>query len=161
MNGLGALHGTILAELSFDGDRIAVNEADLVVSGSFEVGHHIIAAAVEASLTRCELAGAREVTIKFIGIPAEESGGGKALLLQRGVFDDVTMSMKVPPARSDACVRWSQLTTACATTSTRQAVCQVGSAPTRTRGAAVTDDTPRERLIGTQPRRAVAAGGDS
>lgn len=38
-----------------------------------------------------------------MGTPAEESGGGKVLLLERGVFDDVAMAMMVHPALEESC----------------------------------------------------------
>lgn len=38
------------------------------------------------------------MTIKLVGTPAEESGGGTVLLLQRGVFNVVAMAMMVHPA---------------------------------------------------------------
>lgn len=43
------------------------------------------------------------MTIKLIGTPAEESGGGAVLLLQRGVFDDVAMAMAMHPTLEDTC----------------------------------------------------------
>ncbi|HWR47563.1 MAG TPA: M20 family metallopeptidase [Pseudonocardiaceae bacterium] len=67
-------------------------------------GHNIIAAAsAGAALALREVAEALDVTIKLIGTPAEESGGGKVLLLQGGVFDDVAMAMMVHPAPEETC----------------------------------------------------------
>ncbi len=67
-------------------------------------GHNIIAASsAGAALALREIAEALDLTIKLIGTPAEESGGGKVLLLQRGVFDDVAMSMMVHPAPEETC----------------------------------------------------------
>ncbi len=37
-------------------------------------------------------------TIRVIGCPAEESGGGKVIMVDKGVFDDVDVAMIVHPA---------------------------------------------------------------
>ncbi|MGH4016328.1 MAG: M20 family metallopeptidase [Pseudonocardiaceae bacterium] len=67
-------------------------------------GHNIIAAAsTGAALALREIADRLDLTIKLLGTPAEESGGGKVLLLQRGVFDDVAMAMMVHPAPDETC----------------------------------------------------------
>lgn len=67
-------------------------------------GHNIIAAAsTGAALALREVADRLDLTIKLLGTPAEESGGGKVLLLERGVFDDVAMAMMVHPAPDETC----------------------------------------------------------
>lgn len=67
-------------------------------------GHNIIAAAsTGAALALREVADRLDLTIKLVGTPAEESGGGKVLLLERGVFDDVAMAMMVHPAPDETC----------------------------------------------------------
>ncbi|HEY2725285.1 MAG TPA: M20 family metallopeptidase [Pseudonocardiaceae bacterium] len=67
-------------------------------------GHNIIAASsTGAALALREVADRLDVTIKLIGTPAEEAGGGKVLLLERGVFDDVAMAMMVHPAPEETC----------------------------------------------------------
>jgi amidohydrolase len=67
-------------------------------------GHNIIAAAsTGAALALREVAERLDLTIKLFGTPAEESGGGKVLLLQRGVFEDVAMAMMVHPAPDETC----------------------------------------------------------
>ena len=74
-------------------------EYDALPEVGHACGHNIIAAAsAGAALALREVADALDVTIKLIGTPAEESGGGKVLLLQTGVFDDVAMAMMVYPA---------------------------------------------------------------
>ncbi len=53
-------------------------------------GHNIIAAAaVGAGIGLAALADELGVTVRVIGTPAEETGGGKVLMLERGEFDDV------------------------------------------------------------------------
>ncbi|TQM28584.1 M20 family metallopeptidase [Nocardia bhagyanarayanae] len=65
-------------------------------------GHNIIAAsAVGAALGLAEVADELGITVVVLGTPAEESGGGKVLMLERGVFDDVAMAMMVHPGPYD------------------------------------------------------------
>jgi amidohydrolase len=67
-------------------------------------GHNVIAAAsAGAALALRDLADRLGITVKVIGTPAEEVGGGKVLMLERGVFDDVALSMMVHPAPYEAC----------------------------------------------------------
>jgi metal-dependent amidase/aminoacylase/carboxypeptidase family protein len=57
-------------------------------------GHNIIAAsAVGAVLALAEVADELGLTVALVGTPAEESGGGKVLLLNAGVFDDLTLAV--------------------------------------------------------------------
>ena len=50
-------------------------------------GHNIIASAsVGAALALAEVAGELDATITVFGTPAEEGGGGKITMLERGVF---------------------------------------------------------------------------
>ncbi|GAB3865308.1 M20 family metallopeptidase [Nocardioides maradonensis] len=65
-------------------------------------GHNIIAAsAVGAGLALAEVADELGLTVVVIGTPAEEHGGGKVLLLEAGVFDDLTVSLMVHPSPVD------------------------------------------------------------
>ncbi|WP_067698492.1 M20 family metallopeptidase [Nocardia jejuensis] len=65
-------------------------------------GHNIIAAsAVGAALGLAAVADACGITVKVFGTPAEESGGGKVLMLERGVFDDLAMALMVHPGPVD------------------------------------------------------------
>lgn len=65
-------------------------------------GHNIIAASsVGAALGLAEVADELGITVLVFGTPAEESGGGKVLMLERGVFDDVAMAMMVHPGPLD------------------------------------------------------------
>ncbi|WP_198036911.1 M20 family metallopeptidase [Nocardia sp. BMG51109] len=65
-------------------------------------GHNIIAAAaVGAGLGLAEVADACGITVRVFGTPAEESGGGKVLMLERGVFDGAAMAMMVHPGPYD------------------------------------------------------------
>ena len=65
-------------------------------------GHNIIAAAaVGTALALAEVADDLGLTVALLGTPAEEAGGGKALLLQAGAFDDVTVAVMVHPGPTD------------------------------------------------------------
>jgi amidohydrolase len=65
-------------------------------------GHNVIAASsVGAGLALAEVAEAYGITVKVLGTPAEETGGGKVLMLRRGVFDDVALAMMVHPGPCD------------------------------------------------------------
>jgi amidohydrolase len=65
-------------------------------------GHNIIAAmAVGAGLAAARVADDVGLTVSVIGTPAEEGGGGKVLLLERGAFAGVHAAMMVHPAPVD------------------------------------------------------------
>lgn len=65
-------------------------------------GHNIIAAAgVGAALALADVADELGLTVALLGTPAEESGGGKALMLQAGAFDDVAVAVMVHPGPTD------------------------------------------------------------
>ncbi|HMJ75569.1 MAG TPA: M20 family metallopeptidase [Iamia sp.] len=68
-------------------------------------GHNIIcAAAVGAGLSLVDLVDDLGITLKVIGTPAEEGGGGKVLMLERGGFAGVHGAMMVHPAPFD--IEW-------------------------------------------------------
>ncbi len=65
-------------------------------------GHNIIAAsAVGAGLGLAPLADALDLTVRVLGTPAEEGGGGKVVMLDAGVFEDVHAAMMVHPWPED------------------------------------------------------------
>jgi amidohydrolase len=65
-------------------------------------GHNVIAAmAVGAGLALARVADDAGLSIRIVGTPAEEGGGGKVLLLERGAFDGVHAAMMVHPAPMD------------------------------------------------------------
>jgi amidohydrolase len=65
-------------------------------------GHNVIAAAAAgAGLALAPLADDLGATIKVMGTPAEEGGGGKILMLERGAFDGVDAAMMVHPAPTE------------------------------------------------------------
>ncbi|WP_285565415.1 amidohydrolase [Streptomyces sp. RTGN2] len=65
-------------------------------------GHNVNgAAAVTAALALAPLADELGLTVKLLGTPAEEYGGGKVDLLNAGAFDDVAAAMMVHAAPVD------------------------------------------------------------
>ncbi len=65
-------------------------------------GHNIIAAsAVGTALALAEVADELDLTVVLLGTPAEEAGGGKVLLLNAGVFDDIAASVMLHPGPAD------------------------------------------------------------
>lgn len=57
-------------------------------------GHNVIAAAgLGAALALAEVADTYGLTVVLLGTPAEEHGGGKVLLLERGAWDGATVSI--------------------------------------------------------------------
>jgi amidohydrolase len=65
-------------------------------------GHNIIAAmSVGAGLALAPLADDLGITVSVIGTPAEEGGGGKIVMLERGAFDGVHAAMMVHPTAKE------------------------------------------------------------
>lgn len=62
-------------------------------------GHNVIAAAaVGATHALAKVADELGITVKLMGTPAEEGGGGKIYMLERGAFEGVHAAMMVHPA---------------------------------------------------------------
>jgi len=88
--GSGPLHVAICAEY------------DALPDIGHACGHNLIAAlAVGAGLAAAHVADDAGLTVSVVGTPAEESGGGKILLLERGAFAGVHTAMMVHPAPFD------------------------------------------------------------
>ncbi|MGE0781969.1 amidohydrolase, partial [Mycolicibacterium sp.] len=65
-------------------------------------GHNIIAAAaVGTALALAEVADDLDLTVVLLGTPAEEAGGGKVLMLDAGVFDDIAATVMLHPGPID------------------------------------------------------------
>jgi amidohydrolase len=77
-------------------------EYDALPGVGHACGHNVIAAsAVGAGLALAPIADDLGITVKVMGTPAEEGGGGKILMLERGVFDGVHAAMMVHPAPNE------------------------------------------------------------
>src|SRR5438876_8450888 len=62
-------------------------------------GHNIIATtAIGAGLALAPLVDDLDLRVTILGTPAEEGGGGKVFLLERGAFEGVDAAMMVHPA---------------------------------------------------------------
>lgn len=74
-------------------------EYDALPTVGHACGHNVIAtASVGAALGLAEVADELGLRVVLLGTPAEEDGGGKILLLQRGAWDDAALSLMVHPA---------------------------------------------------------------
>ena len=124
---------TALAATSGSGE-LAVGlfaEYDALPQVGHACGHNIIAAAaVTAARLLAPLAGDLGLTVKVFGTPAEEGGGGKILMLDRGVFDGVHAAMMVHPSPEDQ-VRASTLAVAHLGISYTGQTAHAGAAPER------------------------------
>ena len=88
--GSGPLHVGICAEY------------DALPAIGHACGHNVIAAAgVGAAMALAEVADDVGVTVRLLGTPAEEGGGGKVLMLDAGSFDGLHAAMMVHPAPFD------------------------------------------------------------
>ncbi|WP_399890316.1 M20 family metallopeptidase [Streptomyces sp. BBFR51] len=88
--GSGPLHVAVCAEY------------DALPEIGHACGHNIIAAAaVGAGVGLAALADDLGLTVTVLGTPAEEGGGGKVLMLERGAFDGVDAAMMVHPAAAE------------------------------------------------------------
>ena len=88
--GSGPLHVAICAEY------------DALPDIGHACGHNVIAAlAVGAGLAAARVADEVGLTVSIFGTPAEESGGGKIVLLERGAFDGVHAALMAHPAPVD------------------------------------------------------------
>ena len=87
-------------------------------------GHNIIAAiAVGAGLALAPLVDDLGITVSVIGTPAEEGGGGKIYMLERGAFDGVHAAMMVHPTPTEdlyAARDRGRRTSACSTRAARR-----------------------------------------
>lgn len=76
-------------------------------------GHNIIAtAAVGAGLALAQLMPELEGNLVVLGTPAEEGGGGKILMVERHVFDDIDYAMMIHPSTENLICRGGLASTA-------------------------------------------------
>jgi amidohydrolase len=77
-------------------------EYDALPGVGHACGHNIIAAAaVGAGLGLAGMVDDLGLTLRVLGTPAEEGGGGKITMLEDGVFDDVHAAMMIHPWPAD------------------------------------------------------------
>ncbi len=77
-------------------------EYDALAAVGHACGHNIIAAAaVGAGAALAQVADDVGLSVTVLGTPAEEGGGGKILLLERGAFDGAHAAMMIHPFHED------------------------------------------------------------
>ncbi len=78
-------------------------EYDALPGVGHACGHNIIAGtAVGAALAVGKLKEQLSGTLQLVGCPAEEKGGGKIIMVQKGVFDSVDVAMMVHPENKNS-----------------------------------------------------------
>ena len=94
------------ASTGTDGPQIAVFcEYDALPGIGHACGHNIIAAAgLGAALGAAAVAESLGGRLRVLGSPAEEGGGGKVFVIERGALDEVAAAMMIHPA--DVELRW-------------------------------------------------------
>lgn len=91
---------TALDSSAGDGELVVAvcAEYDALPEVGHACGHNIIAAtAVGAGLALASVADELGLTVRILGTPAEEGGGGKVLMLERGAFAGTHAAMMVHP----------------------------------------------------------------
>ena len=91
------------AAVGDNGFNVAVLcEYDALPGIGHACGHNVIATAgLGAGLAAATVASQAGGTLRIMGTPAEEGGGGKITMARRGAFDDVDAAMMVHPADAD------------------------------------------------------------
>jgi amidohydrolase len=92
-----------------EGPTIAVCcEYDALPGIGHACGHNVIAAAgLGAGLAAAALAEEMGGRVMVLGTPAEEGGGGKVLMIERGALEGVDAAMMVHPADQDLDSMWA------------------------------------------------------
>jgi amidohydrolase len=86
-----------------DGPTVAIClEYDALPGVGHACGHNVIAAAgLGAGLAAAAIAEEAGGRVRILGTPAEEGGGGKAIMADAGAFDGLVAAMMVHPADAD------------------------------------------------------------
>jgi amidohydrolase len=94
------LETAYVSEFGNAGPTVAVlSEYDALPGIGHSCGHNIIAVSgLGASLALAQLGIALPGTIRYLGTPAEEKGGGKELMTQDGAFEGIDAAMMIHPA---------------------------------------------------------------
>ncbi|HEX3981345.1 MAG TPA: M20 family metallopeptidase [Acidimicrobiales bacterium] len=103
VSGTAGLPTAFVAEIGSGPLVLAIcAEYDALPGVGHACGHNIIAAsAVGAGLGLAPVADELGLTVRVLGTPAEEGGGGKITMLDHGVFDDVHAAMMIHPWPED------------------------------------------------------------
>ena len=97
------LDTAFVARAGRGGPHIAVIcEYDALPEIGHACGHNVIAAAgLGAGLAAAAMAERLGGSVSIVGTPAEEGGGGKCYLLERGAFEGISAAMMVHPANHE------------------------------------------------------------
>ena len=80
-----------------------IAEYDSLPGMGHACGHNVIAASsVGAAIGLTAVADELDITVKLLGTPGEEGGGGKALMLDEGYFDGIHAALMIHPAARNA-----------------------------------------------------------
>ena len=103
VRGAYGLETAFEAEAGTEGPRLAVLcEYDALPGNGHACGHNVIATAgLGAGLAAAAVADEMGGRVRILGTPAEEGGGGKVIMADRGAFEDVEAAMMVHPADAD------------------------------------------------------------
>ena len=111
VKGVGGLETAFQASRNGNGHAPVVAflaEYDALPEIGHACGHNLIAAAaVGAGLGVASVLDGLEGQIRVIGTPAEEGGGGKRIMVDAGVFEDVDVAMMFHPASKNMVFRGS------------------------------------------------------
>lgn len=101
--GVGGLDTALVAEHGTGALVVGLcAEYDALPDIGHACGHNVIAgAAALAALALAPYVDELDITLRLFGTPAEERGGGKVLMLERGVFDGTDAVLMVHPAPVD------------------------------------------------------------
>jgi amidohydrolase len=102
-HGLGALPTAVRAEAG-SGELVLTicAEYDALPGVGHACGHNIIAsAALGAFAALAPIADEMDITVRLLGTPAEENGGGKIVMLEQGDFDGTHAAMMIHPGNVD------------------------------------------------------------
>lgn len=101
--GLGELPTALRAEVGTGALVVTIcAEYDALPDIGHACGHNVIAAAaIGAFIALAPLAEDLGLTVRLLGTPAEENGGGKVLMMEQGDFDGTHAAMMVHPGDVD------------------------------------------------------------
>ncbi len=101
--GAFGLETSFLARVGEGATRVVFcAEYDALPDIGHACGHNVIAAAaVGAGVGAATVADELGLTVDVLGTPAEETAGGKAILIERGAFEGASAAMMVHPAPVD------------------------------------------------------------
>ncbi|MCX2746860.1 amidohydrolase [Arthrobacter sp. MI7-26] len=102
-HGLGELPTAVRAELGHGPLVLTIcAEYDALPGVGHACGHNVIASAALGAFTAlAPLVDQLDATVRLLGTPAEENGGGKIVMLEQGDFDGTHAAMMVHPGDVD------------------------------------------------------------